>query len=90
MPVAVHISPQHLSRGDYEQLIQDLKASGADNPKGRVSHTAYGEDNVQMLEVWESHEDFEANGDRLFAVMQGAGLDAGTVNVHPVHSELPD
>jgi quinol monooxygenase YgiN len=90
MPVAVHITPEHMSREDYEHMIKDLKASGAGDPKGRVSHTAYGEDNVQMLEIWESRDDFEAHRDRLFAVMQSAGLGGGNVDVHPVHSELPD
>ncbi len=90
MPVAVHIACEHMSKADYERVIEELEASGAGDPQGRVSHTAYGEDNVQMLDVWESREDFEAHRDRLFSVMKAAGFGGGDVNVHPLHSDLPD
>jgi hypothetical protein len=52
----------------------------------RLFHAAYGEDEVHMFEVWDSPDQFDAHSDRLFAVIQGAGVDAGTVNVHPLHS----
>ena len=47
-------------------------------------------DEVHMFEVWDSPDQFDAHSDRLFAVIQGAGVDAGTVNVHPLHSPHPD
>ena len=43
-----------------------------------------------MFEVWDSPDQFDAHSDRLFAVIQGAGVDAGTVNVHPPHSPHTD
>jgi hypothetical protein len=90
MPVAVHITCPHMSKDDYERVIKDLKDSGCGEPEGRVLHAAYGEGEVRMFEVWESEEQFEAHRDHLFATLQGAGVDAGTVEVHPVHSEHPD
>jgi hypothetical protein len=35
-----------------------------------------------------SKADYER--ERLFATLQGAGVDAGTVDVHPLHSGHPD
>jgi hypothetical protein len=31
-----------------------------------------------------------SKADHLFATLQGAGVDAGTVDVHPLHSGRPD
>ena len=90
LPVAVHITPHNMSREDYDRVIAELAASGAGEPEGRRFHAAYGDDEVHMFEVWDSPDQFDAHSDRLFAVIQGAGVDAGTVNVHPLHSPHPD
>jgi quinol monooxygenase YgiN len=90
MPVAVHICPDHMSKQDYERVIAELKSSGADQPEGRRFHAAYGDrDNVCMFEVWDSREHFEAHRDDLFATLQGVGLGAGDLTIHPLHSEPP-
>ena len=88
MPVAVHIRPGQMSRSDYDQVIAQLESEGA--PDGRLFHAGYGGDDVQMFEVWESKEQFEAHRDRLGSILQGAGLDAGSVEIHELHSATPD
>lgn len=90
MPVAIHICPDHMSRDDYKRVIGDLEKEGVHEPEGRLYHAAYGDDDVKMFEVWRSQEDFDAHSDKLFATLQGAGVDAGTVEVHPLHSDHPD
>ena len=90
MTVAIHICPSNMSKDDYRQVIGDLEKEGVHEPEGRLYHAAYGEDQVQMFEVWRSQEDFDAHRDQLFATLQGAGVDAGTVEVHPLHSGHPD
>jgi len=90
MSVAVHISPHHMSRADYESLIAELKASGVHEPAGRLSHVAYGEDEVRMFETWESAERFNAHRDDLMAALQSVGLDSADVEVQAVHSPRPD
>jgi len=87
MPVAVRICPDKMTREDYDRVAADLAAS---EPEGRMYHAAYGTDEVQMFEVWESPEHFDAHRDRLMGVLQGAGLDAGSVEIHPLHSGHPD
>lgn len=86
MPVAVHITPQKMSRQEYETMISDLESSGSP-PNGRLYHAAYGDESVRMFEVWESEEQFNAHRDRMFSQLQAAGVDAGSVEVHPVHAE---
>lgn len=88
MPVAVHICPDRMSHEEYEKVIAELEKSGVQ--EGRLYHAAYGDNEVRMFEVWRSQEDFDAHRDKLFAALQGAGVDAGTVEVHPLHSEHPD
>ena len=90
MPVAVHISPQHMSKEHGRRLIAELEASGVREPEGRLSHIAYGDDEVRMFETWESAEHFGAHRDDLYATLQSVGLDAGCVEVHAVHAERPD
>jgi quinol monooxygenase YgiN len=80
-----------MSQEDYEQVMADLKASGTDQPEGRVFHAAYGEgDHLRLFEVWESKEQFDAHSDDLFVKLQGVGLGAGNVEIHKLHSRLPD
>jgi quinol monooxygenase YgiN len=90
MPVAVHISPRKMSRADYERVINELQESGVGEPEGRMFHAAYGDNELQMFEVWDSQERFDAHREQLLATLQGAGVDAGTVAVHPLHSGTPD
>ena len=89
MAVAVRFKPSKMSHDDYERLRRELATQGADEPAGRISHTAYGNDEVELFEVWESKEHFDAHHDRVTAILQGAGLDAGSVDFSPVHSH-PD
>jgi quinol monooxygenase YgiN len=79
-----------MSKADYERTIKELEQSGAAEPEGRTLHAAYGDDDVRMFEIWDSQEHFDAHRETLFAALQGAGVDAGTVDVHPLHSGHPD
>jgi quinol monooxygenase YgiN len=88
--VAVHICPDKMSRDEYNTVIKDLEDAGCGEPEGRSFHAAYGDDQVRMFEVWDSEEHFDRHRDQLLATLQGAGLDAGTVEVHPLHSDHPD
>lgn len=90
MAVAVHICPNQMSKAEYDRLIKDLEDSGVGEPEGRTFHAAYGGDQVCMFEVWDSAEHFDAHRDRLFETLQAAGLGAGSVEVHPLHSGHPD
>ena len=90
MPIAVHITPGNLSKDDYARVTAELKASGV--PEGRLYHAAYGDDEIEIFEVWESPEQFDAHRDRMFSALQGSGVDAGLgrVRIEQLHSTHPD
>jgi quinol monooxygenase YgiN len=92
MPVAVHICPTQMTKDDYERLIGDLEASGAGEPEGRLYHAAFGDQELEIFEVWQSEEHFDVHRDRTFALLQGAGVDAGTsrIRIEQLHSKHPD
>lgn len=88
MPIAVRITPTQMTRADYEKIMGELEASGAGAPDGRVFHASYGEDEVHMFEMWESHESFQPYHDNLMNLLQGAGIDGGIVQIEPVHNTI--
>jgi quinol monooxygenase YgiN len=92
MPVAVHICPTQMSEDDYQRLIGELEASGAAEPEGQLYHAAFGEEDLEIFEVWESAEHFDAHRDRTYALLQGAGVDAGLgrARIEQLHSKHPD
>jgi quinol monooxygenase YgiN len=90
MPVAVRICPDQMSRDEYDHVIKDLEDAGYGEPEGRQLHAAYGHDHVHMFEIWDSPEQFEAHQRQFLATLEAAGMDAGTCEVHPLHSDLPD
>lgn len=90
MPVAVHISPQKMTKEDYDREIAELKASGAGEPEGRLFHAAYGNEEVRVFEVWESPEQFEAHREQTFVTLQSSTLSSAEVEIHALHSERPD
>ena len=92
MPVAIHICPTQMTKEDYERITAELKATGCDQPSGRLYHAAYGDDEIEIFEVWESPEQFHDHQNKTFLLIQAAGVDAGAgrVRVERLHSEHPD
>jgi hypothetical protein len=90
MSVAIRITPQQMSHADYEQMIGELEAAGVHEPEGRTFHAAYGGDEVHIFEVWDSAEQFDAHQTRVADVLEGAGFDGGTVEVHDLHAQRYD
>jgi len=89
MPIAVHISPKQCTREDYERIMHELQQDGHGSPEGRLSHTSFGDDQVEMVETWESHDHFEPYHDRMVTAIQAAGCDAGlVVSTDPVHRHI--
>jgi len=89
MPIAVHISPKQCTREDYERIMHELQQDGHGSPDGRISHTSFGDDDVEMFETWESHDHFQPYHDRMVTAMQAAGCDAGlVVSTNPVHRHI--
>ena len=60
---------------------------GAGAPAGRLYHVALESDGqIQVFDVWESQESFEAFGAALLPILAALGVDPGQPHVSPVHN----
>jgi hypothetical protein len=71
----------------YDAAIAALDAAGAGAPAGRTLHVALesgGE--IQVFDIWESKEQFEAFGAVLIPKLAEAGVELGEPMVAPVYN----
>ena len=74
----------------YDQAIKQLSDAGAGSPKGRTSHVALESDGaIQVFDVWESQEDFEAFGATLIPILSGLGVQLGEPMASKVYNSIP-
>jgi hypothetical protein len=87
MALGFYFSSDSFSPEQYDQAIKQLAAAGAGAPQGRSYHVALESDgNVQVFDVWESQEAFDAFGATLLPILSGLGVDPGQPMVTPVHN----
>ena len=67
MSIVVRFKPIALTAAVYDESTRQLEQAGVDpRPDGLVAHVCFGTDgNLQVSEIWESREQFEAFGARL-------------------------
>lgn len=72
----------------YDTTIKQLEEAGAGAPKGRTLHVALESDGaIQVFDIWESKEEFEAFGATLLPILAEAGItldEPAVANVHNV------
>ena len=79
MSYVLQFKPAGFPLTAYKEVIKQLDAAGAGSPKGRSYHVCYGDpNNVQVIDVWESMEEFQAFGQTLVPIMQALGADPGS------------
>ena len=87
MPLGLYFSPSSFTKARYDDTIKRLEAAGAGAPAGRLYHCAMEADGlIQVFDVWESQESFEAFGATLVPIMTEIGVDPGTPMISPVHN----
>jgi hypothetical protein len=87
MPLGLYFSPSSFTKERYDDTIKRLEAAGAGAPAGRLYHCAMEADGlIQVFDVWESQESFEAFGATLVPIMTELGADPGTPMISPVHN----
>ena len=73
----------------YGEAIKALEAAGAGSPKGRTYHFALESNGeIQVFDVWESHEEFEAFGATLMPILSGLDVNLGEPMVATVHNVI--
>jgi hypothetical protein len=89
MALGMYFTPSSFTPALYDQVITKLSAAGAGSPAGRSYHVAMESDGlIQVFDVWESQEAFEAFGATLIPIMSELGADPGQPMVSPVHNVI--
>jgi hypothetical protein len=87
MALGFYFTPSSFTPAQYDDAISRLEAAGAGAPAGRLYHVALETDGqIQVFDVWDSQESFEAFGETLLPIMGALGSDPGQPHVSPVHN----
>ena len=87
MALGFYFTPSTFTPAVYDDAIGRLDAAGAGAPAGRLYHVALETDGlIQVFDVWDSQESFEAFGQTLLPIMAELGADPGQPQVMSVHN----
>ena len=85
MAIVIKFKHAGFTNAKYNQAIKQLEAVGQANPKGRSYHVCYGNsEGVDILDVWESMEDFEAFGKKLIPILVSLNIDLGQPDIEKI------
>ena len=89
MALGYYFTPAGFSKETYDEALKQLDAAGAGAPEGRSLHVALETDGqIQVFDIWESQEAFEAFGSTLVPIMAGLCTDPGEPMVAQVHNVI--
>jgi hypothetical protein len=89
MALGFYFGSSKFTPEQYDEALKQLEAAGAGSPEGRSLHVALESDGqIQVFDVWESQEAFDAFGAALMPVMNGLGADPGEPMVQPVRNVI--
>jgi hypothetical protein len=89
MALGLYFTPAGFTPEIYDDTLRRLEAAGAGSPAGRLYHVALESEGViQVFDIWESQESFEAFGATLLPIMADLGVDPGAPSVAPVHNVI--
>jgi hypothetical protein len=89
MALGFYITAKGFTQERYDTTTVQLEEAGAGAPAGRISHVALetnGE--IQVFDVWESQEAFDAFGATLMPILTAAGIELNEPMVARVHNEI--
>jgi hypothetical protein len=87
MALGMYFTPSSFTPALYDDAIKRLDAAGAGAPAGRLYHVAMESDGlIQVFDVWDSEESFQAFGATLVPIMTELGADPGEPQVSPVYN----
>jgi len=87
MALGFYFTPSSFTPMQYDDAVSRLEAAGAGAPAGRLYHVALETDGqIQVFDVWDSQESFEAFGETLVPIMAELGADPGQPMVSKVHN----
>jgi hypothetical protein len=89
MALGIYFVHEGFTPEKYESAIKQLEAAGAGAPKGRTFHVALeANGEVQVFDIWESQEDFDAFGPALMPILTELGVGLKEPMVAKVHNVI--
>lgn len=89
MAVGMYFTPSSFTPERYDEVNSRLEAIGAGTPPGRLYHFALEAGGlIQVFDIWESAESFQAFGETLVPVFAELGVDPGEPQVLPIHNSI--
>jgi hypothetical protein len=90
MSIVVRFNPTALTAATYDESTRQLEEAGVEpRPDGLECHVCFGTDgNLEVSEIWDSQEQFEAFGARLqqMPVLAELGIEfSGAPEIFEVH-----
>jgi len=90
MALGLFFRPTNFTPERYDAAIARLEKAGAGSPPGRLYHVSMvSEGLIEVFDIWESQETFEAFGATLIPILTELGVDPGEPMVAPVHKIIP-
>jgi hypothetical protein len=87
MALGMYFAASSFPVAAYDDAIKQLADAGAGSPPGRQYHFALeNKGQVQVFDVWDSEESFQAFGATLLPILAGLGVDPGQPMVTPIHN----
>jgi hypothetical protein len=89
MALGIYFVHEGFTPEKYASAIKQLDEAGAGAPKGRTFHVALESDGaIQVFDIWDSMEDFEAFGGTLVPILSGLGVDLKDPMIATVHNVI--
>ncbi len=87
MALAIYFDVKNMPADRYDEVMKRLADAGAANPPGRLYHAAFGDPSgLQVFDVWDSKESFEAFGPTLMPILGSLGIDPGQPMPAAIHN----
>jgi hypothetical protein len=87
MALGIYFAHEGFTPEKYSSAITQLEEAGQGSPKGRSFHAALESDGaIQVFDIWESMQDFEAFGPVLMPILTGLGVGLKDPMIATVHN----
>jgi hypothetical protein len=89
MALGFYITGKGFTPDRYDTTLAQLEEAGAGAPAGRLFHVALESDGaIQVFDIWESQEAFDAFGATLIPILTEAGIELNEPMVAQVHNTI--
>jgi hypothetical protein len=88
MAIGAYFNTKNMTLEQYYEIHRRLEQAGVGlrGQHGRLHHSCFGEEgSLQVFDIWETPEAFQAFGASLMPILAELGVDAGEPMIMPIH-----